>query len=89
METWQLAARLGDAENYLVVSSEGEKLGRVDHVLYERHHDHPDTIIIRRGFFRRRRFSVRFEAIREVDVRAQVVVLSVAASAIVPLPNRD
>ena len=85
VDAWRLTRRLAEAEDYLVYSSDGTKVGRLDHVLYERHHDHPDSIIIRRGFLGRRRFSVPFEAIQEVDERARVIALSVPANGITPI----
>jgi len=85
VETWRLAARLGEAEGYVVFSSDGQRLGKLDHVRYERHADHPDSIVIKRGLLRTRWASVPFEAVREVNERAQAVVLNIPANGVVPL----
>jgi len=91
METWQLAARLVNAGGYAVFSSDGKSVGQLDHVRYEHHADHPDSLIIKRGWLRTRWASVPFEAVRYVDEPAKAVVLSIPANGIVPLrqPPRE
>src|SRR3990172_2326824 len=56
-EVVRIGRLLASAKGYRVLSSEGRFLGLLDHVRYERHSDHPDELVLRRGtgLWRRRR----------------------------------
>ena len=73
----ELGRLLASAESYAVLDRAGKQLGRVDHVRYERHTDRPDEIVVRRGWPRRRRLVVPFQAVQEVDRRAETVTLDI------------
>ena len=86
METWQLAARLADAEDYDVYAADGRAVGRVDQLLYEQHADHPDSLVVRRGrLFSRRWASVPFQAVQSVDARTRSVILNLPSTGVVLL----
>jgi len=72
----ELGRLLAAAEGYRVVAGDGTHLGRLDHVRYERHADHPDEIVIRsRRLLARRRRVFPFSAVAEVRRRERTVVL--------------
>jgi len=85
METWQLAARLAQAEGYHVYDRDGQNVGRVQHLLYRHRADRPDFIIIRRRFLLlwTRLGRVPFEAVANVDDEGRFVRLTTPAKAIV------
>jgi len=66
-ELSELGRLLAAAEGYAVLDAEGQQLGLVDRVRYERHTDRPDEIVIRRGRLWRRELVVAFHAIEAVD----------------------
>jgi hypothetical protein len=74
------AARLGRllsaAVGYEVRTNEGAKLGKVEHVRYERHADRPDEIIVRVPGLLRRRRSIPLRAVHDVKPREQLVVIA-------------
>jgi hypothetical protein len=79
----KLGARLADSEGFRVIALDGRDIGEVDHVRYERHADHPDEIIItRRVLFWRRRGTIPFEVVGNVDRRRGRVYLTVPSDAI-------
>jgi hypothetical protein len=87
MEVWRLAADLAEAEGYAVYASDGRKVGRLEHVRYQRYADHPDTIVIkRRVLLRTRRGQVPFEAIKSVDARGRSIVLNLPSDSIQGAP---
>src|SRR6266545_5483648 len=65
-ERGEIGRLLASAEGYLVLDEDERPFGRLDHVRYERHADHPDVIVVRRGPFRRRTV-LPFEAVAAVD----------------------
>jgi len=85
METWQLVARLAEAEGYDVYDRDGQNIGQLEHLLYRHHADRPDFIIIRRRFLflGTRLDRVPFEAVADVDDEARFVRLTTPAEAVV------
>ena len=75
-ERGELGRLLASAEGYLVLDENGRSCGRLDHVRYERHADHPDEIVVRRGLLRQRR-ALAFEAVEDVDVKNETVRLRI------------
>ena len=75
-ERGEIGRLLASAEGYLVLEEEGRPFGRLDHVRYERHADHPDEIIVRRGLLRPRNF-LPFEAVAAVDGKNETVLLRI------------
>ena len=74
------AARLGrllaSASGYDVRSSEGRSIGRLEHVRYRLHTDHPDEIVVRRlHLLWKRRRILPFNTVEAVDPRAGTVTL--------------
>jgi hypothetical protein len=60
----------------IVLDEEGRPFARLEHVRYERHADHPDEIVVRRGLFRRRHV-LPFEAVAAVDGKNETVLLRI------------
>jgi len=75
-ERGEIGRLLASAEGYLVLDEEGRPFGRLDHVRYERHADHPDEIVVRRGLLRRRQV-LPFEAVAAVDGKNETVLLRI------------
>jgi len=75
-ERGEIGRLLASAEGYLVLDEDGRPFGRLDHVRYERHADHPDEIVVRRGPFRRRTV-LPFEAVAAVDRKNETVLLRI------------
>jgi RNA polymerase sigma factor (sigma-70 family) len=72
----ELGRLLAAAKGYRVLAGDGTHLGRLDHVRYERHTDHPDEIVVRsRRLLARRRRVLPFSAVAEVRRRERTVVL--------------
>jgi len=72
----ELGRLLAAAAGYRVVAGDGTHLGRLDHVRYERHADHPDEIVVRsRRLLARRRCVLPLSAVAEVRRRERTVVL--------------
>ena len=83
-----MAARLANAEGYDVCAADGQSLGQVDHLRYEKHADHPDSLIIRRGvLFWKRWASIPFEAVQSVDTEGRSVILNVPSLGITALQS--
>ena len=76
----ELGRLLAAASGYRVVASDGTHLGWLDHVRYVRHADHPDQIIVRRLFPKRRVLPV--EAVEAVRPRERTIVLRLGAAAL-------
>jgi hypothetical protein len=72
----EIGRLLASADGYLVLNEEGRPVGRLDHVRYKGHADHPDEIVVRRGLFRRR-LVLPFEAVAGVDGKNETVQLGV------------
>jgi len=84
----ELGRLLAAAEGYRVVAIDGTQVGRLDHVRYERHADHPDAIVVRRrGFLPRRHRALPFSAVEAVKPRERTVVLRLDHSALVRSPS--
>jgi hypothetical protein len=64
------------ASGYRVLDEQGRPFARLDHVRYQRHADHPDEIVVRRGLFRRRHV-LPLEAVAAVDGKNQTVLLRI------------
>ena len=75
-ERGEIGRLLASAEGYLVLDEEGRPFGRLDHVRYERHADHPDEIVVRRGLLRRRHVFP-FEAVAAVNGKNETVLLRI------------
>jgi hypothetical protein len=65
---------LASAIGYLVLGPDGE-LGRIAYLRYQRHHDHPDQIVLKRKLPRLRRRAIPFAAIEAVNPREHVVLV--------------
>lgn len=79
----KLGGALAEAEGYRVIALDGRDVGEVEHVRYERHADHPDEIIIfRRVLFWRRRGTIPFDVVGNVDRRRGRVYLTIPSEAI-------
>jgi hypothetical protein len=75
----ELGRLLAAADGYQVLTATGRRLGRVEHVRYGQHADWPDEIIVRfRWLLGTRRRAYTLGAVREVDPRAQSVVIVAA-----------
>jgi hypothetical protein len=71
-----------------MVAGDGARLGRLDHVRYERHADRPDEIVVRRrGVLPRRRRAVPFGAVEAVRPRERTVVLRLDRGAFERAPS--
>ena len=75
-ERSQTGRLLASAEGYLVLDEEGRPFARLDHIRYERHTDHPDELVVRRGLLRRR-LVLPFEAVAAVDGKNKTVLLRI------------
>jgi len=74
----ELGRLLAAADGYVVRTAEGDELGRVDHVRYREHADHPDQIAVRRRWFWQRSLLVSFEAVAAVDPRGTITLRPVS-----------
>jgi hypothetical protein len=87
-EQAELGRLLAAAADYLVFASDSKPAGQVDHIRYERHTDHPDKIVIRRGrMFWTRRRAVPFDAVQAVNATDRTVVLLVDSHAVARCPS--
>jgi sporulation protein YlmC with PRC-barrel domain len=87
-EQAELGRLLAAAEGYRVLASDGRQVGLVDHIRYERHSDHPDKIIIRRGHvIRKRRRAVPFDAVQAVNPTDDTVVLRIDSNSVDRSPS--
>jgi hypothetical protein len=87
-EQAELGRRLAAAAGYLVLASDGNQAGLVDHIRYERHSDHPDKIIIRRGrMLWKRRRALPFDAVRAVNPADGTVVLRIDSNSVAGCPS--
>ena len=72
----ELGRLLAAAKGYRVFTREGEHVGSLDRIRYERHTDHPDEIVLRsRGVLGKRRRALPFDAVDEVRPQEKAVVL--------------
>lgn len=79
----ELGRLLAAATGYRVFTLDGEHVGWLDRIRYERHADHPDEIVLRsRGVLGRRRRALPFDTVEEVRPRDKTVVLRSTRSAI-------
>lgn len=77
----ELGRQLAAAGGYRVVATDGMNLGRLDHIRYERHADHPDEIVVRlRSLLPRRRCALPFSAVERVTPRERTVILRFSPS---------
>jgi sporulation protein YlmC with PRC-barrel domain len=75
----ELGRLLATAEGYQVLTSTGHRLGRVEHVRYQRYADRPDEIVVRsRMLLRTRRRAYTLSAVREIKPRERTVVIDPA-----------
>jgi hypothetical protein len=87
------AARLGRllaaSQGYQVRSREGQRLGLVDHIRYERHSDHPDEVVVRRPYalLFKPRFAIRFQEVERIDPRERTVTLRIGVDAVSRRPS--
>jgi hypothetical protein len=75
-ERGEIGRLLASATGYRVLDEARRPFGRLDHVRYERHADHPDEIVARRGLLRRRHI-LPFEAVAAVDGKNETVLLRI------------
>jgi hypothetical protein len=79
-----LGRLLAAAEGYRVLRDNGDQVGWLDRIRYERHAHCPDEIVVRsRGFFGRRRRVLPFLSVDRVSANERTVVLR-SADAINP-----
>jgi hypothetical protein len=84
----ELGRLLAAAAGYLVLASDGRQAGQVDHIRYERHSDHPDKIIIRRGrMLWKRRCALPFDAVQAVNPTDDTVVLCIDSNSVDHCPS--
>lgn len=84
----ELGRLLAAAKGYRVLTLDGEHVGWLDRIRYERHADHPDEIVLRnRSLFGRRRRLLPFDAVVEVRPREKTVVLRTTRGAIERSPS--
>lgn len=84
----ELGRLLAAAKGYRVLAGDGTPVGRLDHVRYELHADHPDEIVIRsRSLLRPRRRALPFDMVNEVRPRERTVVLRTASGTTEPSPS--
>lgn len=78
-----LGARLANAEGFRVIAMDGRDVGAVENVVYKRHADHPDEILIRRKVLLwDRLYVVTFDEVAQVDPGRERVFLGIASGAI-------
>jgi hypothetical protein len=71
-----LGRLLAAAEGYRVLRDNGDQIGWLDRIRYERHAHCPDEIVVRsRGFFGRQRQVLPFLSVDRVSARERMVVL--------------
>ena len=68
-----LGYHLTFAQGFRVVDLEGDELGVLDSLRYERHAEFPEEIVVRTGWLRRRRHTIPFARVDSVDTRSQTV----------------
>ena len=68
----ELGHLLGAAVGYRVLAPDGRELGRVDHIVYRQHADHPDEIVVHRRWLRRP-LHISFAAVTTVAPRDQTI----------------
>lgn len=84
----ELGRLLAAATGYRVFTADGEHVGSLDRIRYERHTDHPDEIVLRRrGVLGRRRRALPFDAVEEVRPQEKTVVLRSTRGAIERSPS--
>ena len=75
----KLGARLANCEGFRVVALDGRELGWVENVLYERHTDHPDEVLVRKRFLLWDRYAtLPFEQVANVDPEGERVYLALS-----------
>ena len=80
----RLGRLLSSAAGYEVRTTEGHRVGKVEHVRYERHADRPDDIVVRVAGLVRRRRSYPLRAVCEVKPKEQLVVIDLAPDRVSP-----
>jgi hypothetical protein len=71
-----LGRLLAAAEGYRVLRDNGDQVGWLDRIRYERHAHCPDEIVVRvRGLFGRRRRVLPFLSVERVNANERTVVL--------------
>jgi hypothetical protein len=79
----QLGARLANADGFRVIALDGREVGSLENVLYERHTDHPDEILVRKRILLWDRYAtVSFEQVANVDPERERVYLALPPDAI-------
>jgi hypothetical protein len=77
----ELGRLLAAAEGYQVLTSTGRRLGRVQHVRYQKYADRPDEIVVRsRILLRTRRRIYSLSAVYEIRPRERTVVIAADGS---------
>jgi hypothetical protein len=68
---------LSDAHGFAVVGADGEPVGVLDSLRYERYADYPEEIVVRRGrLFWKRHTRIPFHMVDSVERRTKTVRLS-------------
>ena len=79
----KLGARLANSEGFRVIALDGREVGWLENVLYSRHMDHPDAILVRRRFLLRDRYAtLPFEQVANVDPERERVYLALPREAV-------
>ena len=78
-----LGRRLADSVGFRVVALDGREIGRLEHVRYRQHTEHPDEVVVRRRWLLWVRLGVvPFDEISAVDPDAERVYLAVSAASV-------
>jgi hypothetical protein len=79
----KLGARLANADGFRVIALDGRKVGWLESVLYERHTDHADELLVRRRILLWDRYAtVPFEQVANVDPERERLYLALPRDAI-------
>ncbi len=77
----RLGRLLAEAKGFAVVGSDGEAIGTLAYLRYERFADRPDEVVIRRRGVRRREIAVPFQSVASIDLDQRLVILDIPAQA--------
>ncbi len=74
---------MSNSDGFRVIALDGHEVGWLENVLYERHTDHPDEILVRKRFLLWDRYAtLPFEQVANVDPERERVYLTLSPDAI-------
>ncbi len=79
---------LAEAKGFAVVGSDGQQIGTLDYVRYERYADRPDEVVIRRRGLRSRQLVIPFQHVASVAPDQQRIRLEIPAQAAIGSAER-